>query len=134
MTGSAIKGAANKVVGKLLGEVAMKSVAKKVAAKALTKTWYYPIVKKIASMLGQKIVKTTFSKGVSKAVPLIGGAISGGLTFATFKPMSCSTDRASFLSYNRPSKQKEHALRLFERVRRDGSFARMVLGYRVSSV
>ena len=32
-------GAANKVVGKLFGEVAMRSVAKKVAAKALTKTW-----------------------------------------------------------------------------------------------
>lgn len=80
--------AANKVVAKLFGETAMKAVAKKVAAKALTKTWYYPIVKKIAAMLGQKIVKGTFAKGVSKAVPIIGGAISGGLTLATFKPMA----------------------------------------------
>lgn len=81
-------GTANNVVGKLFGEVAMRTVAKKVAAKALTKTWYYPIVKKIAAMLGQKMVKTTFAKGVSKAVPILGGAISGGLTLATFKPMS----------------------------------------------
>lgn len=81
-------GAANKVVSKLFGETAMKAVAKNVAAKALTKTWYYPIVKKIAAMLGQKMVKTTFSKGVSKVVPLIGGAISGGLTYVTFKPMA----------------------------------------------
>ena len=81
-------GAANKVVGKLFGEVAMRSVAKKVAAKALTKTWYYPLVKKIAAMLGQKMVKATFAKGVSKAVPLIGGVISGGLTLASFKPMA----------------------------------------------
>lgn len=80
--------AANKVVGKLFGETAMKAVAKKVAAKALTKTWYYPIVKKIAAMLGQRMVKETFAKGVSKAVPIIGGAISGGLTLATFKPMA----------------------------------------------
>lgn len=81
-------GAANKVVGKLFGEVAMKSVAKKVAAKALTKTWYYPIVKKIAALLGKNMVKATFAKGVSKVVPIIGGAISGGLTLATFKPMA----------------------------------------------
>lgn len=80
--------AANKVVGKLFGETAMRTVAKKVAAKALTKTWYYPIVKKIAAMLGQRMVKATFAKGVSKVVPIIGGAISGGLTLATFKPMA----------------------------------------------
>ena len=81
-------GAANKVVAQLFGETAMRSVAKKVAAKALTKTWYYPLVKKIAAMLGQKMVKATFAKGVSKAVPILGGAISGGLTLATFKPMA----------------------------------------------
>lgn len=81
-------GAANKVVAKLFGETAMRAVAKKVAAQALTKTWYYPLVKKIAAMLGQKMVKATFAKGVSKAVPILGGAISGGLTLATFKPMA----------------------------------------------
>lgn len=80
--------AANKVVTKLFGETAVKAVAKKVAAKALTKTWYYPIAKKIAAMLGQKMLKATFAKGVSKAVPILGGAISGGLTLATFKPMA----------------------------------------------
>lgn len=81
-------GAANKAVAKLFGETAMRAVAKKVAAKALTKTWYFPIVKKIAAMLGQKMVKATFAKGVSKVVPVLGGAISGGLTLATFKPMA----------------------------------------------
>lgn len=80
--------AAEKVVGKLFGQVAMKSVAKKVAAKALTKTWYYPIVKKIALMLGQKMTKDIFAKGVSKAVPVVGAVISGGLTLASFRPMA----------------------------------------------
>ena len=80
--------AANKAVTKLFGETAMRAVAKKVAAKALTKTWYYPIVKKIAAVLGQRMVKATFAKGVSKAVPILGGAVSGGLTLATFKPMA----------------------------------------------
>lgn len=81
-------GAANNVVAKLFGETAMKAVAKRVAAKALMKTWYYPLVKKVAAMLGQKMVKATFAKGISKAVPILGGAVSGGLTLATFKPMA----------------------------------------------
>ncbi len=80
--------AAKKALTKLFGETAMKSVAKKIAAKALTKTWYYPIVKKIAAILGQRMTKDVFAKGVSKAIPLLGGAISGGLTLATFKPMA----------------------------------------------
>jgi len=81
-------GTANKVVTKLFGETAMRAVTKKIATKALTKTWYYPIVKKIAAMLGQKMVKATFAKGVSKAVPILGGAVSGGITLVTFKPMA----------------------------------------------
>lgn len=85
MSGVAAAGGA---VTKLFGEAAMRAVAKKVAAKALTKTWYYPIAKKVASLLGVKLVKSTFAKGVSKAVPVVGGVISGGLTLATFKPMA----------------------------------------------
>ena len=81
-------GAANKAVTKLFGETAMKAVAKKIAAQALTKTWYFPIVKKIAAMLGQRMVKDTFAKGVAKAVPVLGGVVSGSLTLVTFKPMA----------------------------------------------
>lgn len=81
-------GAAHKAVAKLFGETAMKAVAKRVAAKALTKTWYFQLVRKIATLLGHKMLKATFAAGVSKTVPLLGGAVSGGLTLATFKPMS----------------------------------------------
>jgi hypothetical protein len=80
--------AATKVVSKLFGEVTMKTVAKKVASQALTKTWYYPIVKKIGKLFGVRIVKSTFGQGVSKAVPVIGGIVSGGLTLTTFKTMT----------------------------------------------
>ena len=31
------------------------------------------------------MTKQTFAKGVGKAIPLLGGLISGGLTFASFK-------------------------------------------------
>jgi hypothetical protein len=80
--------AANTAVAKLFGETAMRAVAKKVAAKALAKKWYFIIVKRIAAMLGQRMVKATFAEGVSKAVPILGAAVSGGLTLATFKPMA----------------------------------------------
>lgn len=80
--------AAKKALTKLFGETAMNSVTKKIAAQALTKTWYYPIVKKIAAVLGQRMTKDIFAKGVGKAILILGGAISGGLTLATFKPMS----------------------------------------------
>lgn len=101
--------AANQVVAKLFGEAAMRSVAKKVAAKALTKTWYYPIVKKIAAMLGQKMVKSTFAKGVSKAVPIVGGAVSGGITLATFQPMARKLKKHfSKLAYMSPEEYSDY--------------------------
>lgn len=102
-------GAANKVVAKLFGETAMKAVAKKVAAAALTKTWYYPIVKKIAAMLGQKMVKATFARGISKIVPILGGIVSGGLTLATFKPMADRLrEQLSTMAHMSPEKFTEY--------------------------
>ncbi|MEG0773737.1 bacteriochlorophyll 4-vinyl reductase [Clostridium sp.] len=64
-----------------------KQALKKIPQKALTNTIYYPIIKKIAAVLGVKLTKDTFAKGVSKAIPIIGGIISGGMTYASMKPM-----------------------------------------------
>lgn len=64
-----------------------KQVLKKLPQKALMKTFYYPIIKSIAKFFGKQMTKTTFAKGVSKVVPLIGGVVSGGITFATMPPM-----------------------------------------------
>lgn len=55
---------------------------------ALTKTWYYPLVKKIAGMIGVKLTKDTFAKGLSKAIPVMGGIISGGITYVSMDKMS----------------------------------------------
>lgn len=63
------------------------NIGKKVAAKALTKTTWYPIVKKVGSILGYKITKKTVENFISKSVPIVGGFISGGITFVTFKPL-----------------------------------------------
>lgn len=81
-------GVAESAVGKLFGKSTQIAVAKKIASKPLTKTWFYPLVKKIAQMLGIKITKEIFANGVSKVVPVVGGVISGSLTFASFKPMA----------------------------------------------
>ena len=72
---------------KVLSSTIAKQVAKKLPQKALTKTIYYPIIKKVAAMLGVKMTKDTFAKGVAKAVPVVGGVVSGGLTFASMRPM-----------------------------------------------
>lgn len=77
--------------GAIIGKVckgAAGVAAKKIAQKSLTKTIYYPIVKKIASAIGAKMTKEIFAKGVSKVIPVLGGAVSGGVTYVTFKPMS----------------------------------------------
>lgn len=64
-----------------------ENLGKKVAASALTKTAWYPLVKKVGALIGQKITKQTVNKVVSKAVPVVGGIVSGGITYITFKPM-----------------------------------------------
>ncbi len=59
----------------------------KVDYKALTKTLWYPVVKKVAAMLGQEITKQAVSSAVTKVVPVLGGVVAGTLTYATFRPM-----------------------------------------------
>lgn len=78
---------ASAAIGKI-AKGAAGVAAKKIAQKSLTKTVYYPIVKKVAAALGAKMTKDIFAKGVSKAIPIIGGVVSGGVSYATFKPMS----------------------------------------------
>lgn len=63
------------------------TIGKKVASQALTKTAWYPLVKKVGSILGYKITKKSVEAAISKSVPVVGGAVSGGLTYVTFKPM-----------------------------------------------
>lgn len=61
------------------------NVAKKVANKALMQTSYYPIIKKVLAGIGVKITKSSFGDAVSKVVPVVGGFVSGGLTFVSLK-------------------------------------------------
>ena len=54
--------------------------------KALTKGTIYPIVKSISKWFGVKMTKEVFAGFFKKAIPLVGGVVGGGLSYATFKP------------------------------------------------
>ena len=82
-----------------LADAVSKQVAKKLANKALTKGTVYPIVKKIAQKVGVHMTKQIFADSVASAVPVIGGVVSGGLTFAMFKP-NCSRLKKNMMKYD----------------------------------
>lgn len=71
-----------KSVAKALGN----GVEKQLMKKALTKGTIYPIVKSVSKWFGIRMTKEIFTGFFKKAIPVVGGAIGGGLTFASFKP------------------------------------------------
>lgn len=73
---------------RVLSTQVAKTALKKIPQKALTKTFWYPIIKKICSFVGYTLTKKTLASGVSKAVPVIGGVISGTINFASMMPMA----------------------------------------------
>lgn len=79
--------AANTGVSKVSAMIAAQ-VVKKLPQQALTKGVIYPIVKKVAGLLGVRMTKKVFATGVSKVVPVVGGVVSGTVTLVTFRPMS----------------------------------------------
>ena len=79
--------AANKLVGEIAKQVSLQA-AKRLPQQALTKTMYYPVVKQVAKWIGVKMTKDTFGKGVGKAIPILGGVLSGAITAFSFKPMA----------------------------------------------
>ena len=79
--------AANKLVGEIAKRVSLQA-AKRLPQQALTKTMYYPVIKQVAKWIGFKMTKDTFGKGVGKAIPILGGVLSGAITAFSFKPMA----------------------------------------------
>ena len=82
-----------------LADVVARQVHKKLAQKALTRGAVYPIVKKVATKVGIHMTKQVFADSVASSVPIVGGVLSGGLTFAMFKP-GCMKLRKRLMSYN----------------------------------
>jgi len=85
---------------RVLSTQVAKTALKKIPQKALTKTFWYPIIKKICSFVGYTLTKKALASGVSKAIPVIGGVISGTINFASMMPMARrlndTLDKAAF--------------------------------------
>lgn len=77
--------------GKLLGEIAEHVVAQVVTRlpkQALTRWGIYQLAKGVATWLGMRLTRQGFARGVAMAVPVLGGVISGAVTWLTFSAMS----------------------------------------------
>ena len=78
----------------------------------MTKTIYYPVLKKVLAVFGTKLTKTTFAKGVSKAVPIVGGVVSGGLNYFSMKPMATKLKNELRKGINYSEENLKHDLKI----------------------
>lgn len=62
-------------------------IGKRVAALPLTKTVWYPVIKRILKKIGIDITKKTVEKTIANSFSVAGAAISGGITWASFRPL-----------------------------------------------
>ncbi|MHC5216465.1 bacteriochlorophyll 4-vinyl reductase [Enterococcus sp. LJL128] len=99
---------AGSVVRVLSGKLSVQAL-KKIPQKALTKTFYYPIIKKILAVFGTKLTKASFAKGISKTIPIMGGVVSGGLNYFSMKPMATrlKNELAKGLDYSEEELKKD---------------------------
>ena len=86
-----------------------KHVMKTVPQKALSKTLWYPILEKILKIFGVSLTKGGFAKGMGKVIPILGGIVSGGLTYTTMKPMGKSLQRelSKLVNYSEAQYQRD---------------------------
>ncbi|MEV7526948.1 hypothetical protein [Agrococcus sediminis] len=61
--------------------VARPAVQRQIAGIALTKTAWYTPMKQVLRVVGVQLTKDSFAKAASKVVPVIGGVVSGALTY-----------------------------------------------------
>ena len=62
-------------------------IGKRIAALPLTKTAWYPVLKRILKKIGIDITKKTVEKTIANSFSVAGAAISGGITWASFRPL-----------------------------------------------
>ena len=79
-----VAGASTALTG-FANNVARPALQKQLAGKALTQTAYYPLVKQTLKRVGVQINKQIFARTVTKVVPLVGGVVSGSLTYASLR-------------------------------------------------
>ena len=63
-----------------------KSAVGRLPRVAITKAAVFPIASKVARMIGLKLSKDSFARGLGKFLPVAGGLFSGSMTLFTFRP------------------------------------------------
>ena len=82
-----VGGASGLVIG-FTSNVARPALQKQIASRTLTKTsWYLPL-KRVLGVVGVKVTKDVFARGVAKVVPVVGGVVSGGMTMVALRTQS----------------------------------------------
>ncbi len=79
-----VAGANNAI--KAMAKALSVGVEKQLLKTALTKGAVYPMVKSIMKWFGVTLTKAAFANAVKTAIPIVGGVVGGGITFASFKP------------------------------------------------
>ena len=76
---------------KLITEVSERlanQALRRIPGMALTKTAYYPLIKEVGKWIGIRVTKVTVARGVSRVVPVVGGAVSAGITVLSLTSMA----------------------------------------------
>ena len=68
-----------------LSKAVAESAVTRMPRMALTKTAIFPIAAQVAKMIGSRLSKDGFAKGIGRFIPLAGGLFSGSLTLLTFR-------------------------------------------------
>lgn len=101
---------ANRALTTLFVKQATKFATEKAAADAFAKKWYIPLLKIIARKSVEKKTTVPASKLVlAKTLPVIGGLMSGGLTWAMFRPMAYKLQKhLSDLAHMSPEQLRQY--------------------------
>lgn len=65
----------------LFSKNAPNEIAKKIKYLKVNETVWYPIIKSVLKYFGFKVTKKGMTEFVKKAVPIVGGFVSGGITY-----------------------------------------------------
>ncbi len=79
-----VAGANNAI--KAMAKALAAGVEKQLMKMALTKGAVFPFVKQVVKWFNVTMTKSVFTGAIRKAIPVVGGVLGGGITFATFKP------------------------------------------------
>lgn len=75
------------LISKNAGEILSKKFGKVAVTKVL-KGIPWKVAQTIAKLLGIKLTKEVAQKGITKVLPVLGGIVSGVVTYSTFGPMA----------------------------------------------